>query len=45
MSSSLAGGRKNVGYYLWVVIALCFIFLFSVVVPPFAGITEVGVGV
>lgn len=45
MSSSIGGRSKNIGYYLCVVIALCLIFLFGGVVPPFAGITPVGVGV
>ena len=45
MSSSVGGRNKNIGYYLCVLIALCLIFFFGVVVPPFAGITPAGIGV
>lgn len=33
---------KNTRYYIFTAISLCFMFLFGTVVPPFAGITPVG---
>ena len=43
MSATTTG--KNVKFYIWAAISLCFIFLFGLVVPPFAGITPMGVSV
>ena len=36
---------KNTGYYIWCAVSLCFMFLFPVVVQPFAGITPEGMTV
>lgn len=36
---------NNVKYYVWTVIGLAFMFLFGKIVPPFAGITDVGVSI
>ncbi len=36
---------NNATYYVWTVIGLCFMFLFGKIVPPFAGITAVGVSI
>ena len=36
---------KNTGYYIWCAVSLCFMFLFRVIVPPFAGITPEGMTV
>ncbi len=43
MSASLNTQKKNTTYYIVAAISLCFIFLFGRIVPPFAGITPVGV--
>jgi len=46
MSASVTNTRiKNGKYYICVAISLCLIFLFGKVVPPFAGITSVGIGI
>ena len=36
---------KNTSYYIWCAVSLCFMFLFRVIVPPFAGITPEGITV
>ncbi|MGN1015364.1 MAG: hypothetical protein ACI4PL_00025 [Faecousia sp.] len=36
---------KNTSYYIWCAVSLCFMFLFRVIVPPFAGITPEGMTV
>ncbi|MBR4808144.1 MAG: hypothetical protein IKZ65_06610, partial [Lachnospiraceae bacterium] len=36
---------NNASYYVWTLIGLCFMFLFGKIVPPFAGITAVGVSI
>lgn len=36
---------KNTTYYIWCAVSLCFMFLFRVIVPPFAGITAEGMTV
>lgn len=45
MAELTAQKKKNGTYYIWVAIALFLMFFFGKVVPPFAGITEVGVSV
>ena len=42
-SSSAVESGKNTKYYIVVAISLCFMFLFDKIVPPFAGITTLGV--
>jgi len=37
--------RKNTRYYIVVVISLCFMFFFGKIVPPFAGITDIGISI
>lgn len=36
---------KNTTYYIWCAVSLAFMFLFRVIVPPFAGITPEGITV
>lgn len=45
MPDSLTTKKNNTGYYIWVAISLAFMFLFGKLVPSFAGIKPVGVGV
>ncbi len=45
MPESVIEKKSNSKHYLWVLISLCFIFLFGKIVPPFAGIKPVGMGI
>ena len=45
MGATATATAKNTKFYIWAAISLCFIFLFGLVVPPFAGITEMGINV
>ncbi len=45
MPESAIARKSNAKHYLWVLISLCFIFLFGEIVPPFAGIKPVGMGI
>ncbi|MDD3902579.1 MAG: hypothetical protein WC136_11870 [Sphaerochaeta sp.] len=44
MNQSSSISKKTTVYYIWAAISLAFMFLFRMVVPPFAGINEVGIG-
>ena len=43
--SAITSRAKNTKHYLTVIIVACFIFLFGRLVPSFAGITPVGIGI
>ncbi len=45
MPESVIERKSNAKHYIWVIISLCFIFLFGKIVPPFAGIKPVGMGI
>jgi len=47
MSSSTVATitHKNTKYYVWSLISMCLMFFFGVIIPPFAGITSVGMSI